>query len=241
MRKMLLAALVCPLLITSCDFVKSFHTIKGNGQLETEDRQVAHAERIRVSGGFDVELTQGAATAVKIEADENLLPYIVIREENGELHIGTRDHTSLSSEHNMKIYITTPRLTAFQLAGSGNVTGTNKFSGGDKLTLKILGSGDLSLDINTPELSAEISGSGNMALKGETEKQNIRIAGSGDYKAEELKAEETKVSIAGQGDVRVFADVSLDVSIAGAGSVYYKGAASVKQHVVGSGEIKKIQ
>lgn len=237
MKKWLPALLFCSLLFSSCDYRR----VRGNGHLETDDRSVSNASRIRVSGAFDVELTQGPVTSVKIEADDNLLPYIVTREEDGILRIETKDHTNLSSEHAITVYITTPQLQSFHLSGSGNITGKTKFAGSDKLSLKIAGSGNISLDVNTPELSADISGSGDMELKGETSRQTISIAGQGDYKAEDLKSENTSISIAGSGDVRVFADVLLDVNIAGSGSVYYKGAASVKQHIAGGGEVRKIQ
>jgi hypothetical protein len=49
------------------------------------------------------------------------------------------------------------------------------------------------------------------------------------------------VTIAGNGDVKVFADNSLDINIAGSGSIYYKGAATVKQRVIGSGEVRRIE
>ncbi len=228
------------LLFSACVFL-GYKRVVGNGVLVTQNRQVSHAERIGLEGSYDLELTQGPVTSIRVEADENLQDYILTREENGRLVVYTRKKINLSSDHDIKIYITTPKLEEVAIAGSGNVTGKNKFTGGDKLKLKIAGAGDVRLEVNTPSVEAEIAGTGNITLHGETRDQVVKISGAGDYNADELKAESTVVKIAGIGNVKVFADNKLDVSIAGGGSVFYKGNPVVKQNVAGSGEVKKVE
>jgi hypothetical protein len=240
MKSILLFLSVILITTSSCRWM-GYKQIKGNGNIISQDRKVNFAERIKLAGSFDVEITQGPITSVKVEADENLLPYIFTDENDGFLVIKTKDHVSLSTDHTIKVYITTNKIEQIQLAGSGNIIGKNKFTGSKKLTLKIAGSGDMTMDVNSPEIVAEIAGSGNISLTGETKDETIKIAGVGDLNADGLKAENVKVKIAGSGNVKVFADLTLDISIAGVGSVYYKGGATVKQHVSGSGEVKKIE
>lgn len=226
-------------LFSGCRFM-NYKRIKGNGVMSSQNRNIVNAARIKLLGSYDVEITQGATTSVRVEADENILPYILTNENDGFLVIKSKDHINLSTENIIKIYITTAKLEEVHLSGSGNITGKSKFTGASKLLLRISGSGDMKMEVNTPVIDASISGSGTITLKGETMDESIHITGQGDFNADELKAENAKVSIAGAGDIRVFADHDLDINIAGAGSVYYKGSASVKQHVAGSGEIKKI-
>jgi hypothetical protein len=231
-----LMALSC----SSCRWM-NYKQIKGNGVMRSESRSISHAQRIKLEGSYDVEITQGPATSLKVEADENILPYILTAEENGYLRIRSKDHVSISSANNIKVFITTDKLEELHLSGSGNIIGKNKFTAGNKLTLKIAGSGDINMEVNTPDITADITGSGTITLKGETKNQTVHISGVGDYNADELKAESAKIKIAGSGNVKVFADMNLDVSIAGVGSVYYKGNPTIKQHVAGSGEVKKIE
>jgi hypothetical protein len=225
---------------TSCRWF-GYKRVVGNGNLETQDRPIQRAERIKLAGSYDVEITQGPTTSVKVEADENILPFILTRSEDGFLIIKSKDHVSLSTDNTIKIFITTPKLEQVNLAGSGNIIGKSKFTGGDKLTLKIAGAGDMKMEVNTPSIEAEIAGSGSMTLTGETRDQRIRISGVGDYIGEALKSENAVVKIAGSGNVKLFAAATLDVNIAGVGSVYYKGSPTVKQHVAGSGEVKKLE
>jgi hypothetical protein len=240
MKHMLLFLTVIMLTATSCRWF-GYKRVVGNGNLETQDRPIQRAERIKLAGSYDVEITQGPTTSVKVEADENILPFILTRSEDGFLIIKSKDHVSLSTDNTIKIFITTPKLEQVNLAGSGNIIGKSKFTGGDKLTLKIAGAGDMKMEVNTPSIEAEIAGSGSMTLTGETRDQRIRISGVGDYIGEALKSENAVVKIAGSGNVKLFAATTLDVNIAGVGSVYYKGSPTVKQHVAGSGEVKKLE
>lgn len=240
MKHIILFLAMIMLTATSCRWF-GYKRVVGNGNLETQDRPIQRAERIKLAGSYDVEITQGPITSVKVEADENILPYILTRSEDGFLIIKSKDHISLSTDNTIKIFITTPKLEQVNLAGSGNIIGKSKFTGGDNLTLKIAGAGDMKMDVNTPSIEAEIAGSGSMTLTGETRDQRIRISGVGDYIGEALKSENAVVKIAGSGNVKLFAAATLDVNIAGVGSVYYKGSPAVKQHVAGSGEVKKLE
>jgi hypothetical protein len=240
MKRILFFLALVAITCSSCNWM-GFRRIKGNGIITTVTRDINRAENIKLAGSYDVEITQGPVTSVKVEADENIIPYIITREEGGYLVIKSRDNVSFSSEHDIKIYITTNKLEKLHLAGSGNIIGKNKFTGGNKLELKIAGSGDIKMEVNTPDIEADIAGSGSMTLSGETKDERIKISGVGDFNADQLKAESANVKIAGSGNVKVFADMNLDVSIAGVGSVYYKGSPSIKQHIAGSGEVKKIE
>lgn len=228
------------LFLSSCRMM-GYKRIKGNGIIVTQDRDISRAERITLKGSYEVEITQGPVTSVRVEGDENILPYIFTNEEDGVLVIKSKERINYSTDHEVKIYITTSKLERVTLSGSGNIVGKNKFTGGDRLTLKIAGTGDIKMEVNTPSIDADISGSGSMELSGETKSQKIHINGVGDYNADNLKSESAVVKIAGSGDVKVFADMNLDVRIAGVGSVFYKGNPTVKQNVSGSGEVKRIE
>ncbi len=238
--KLYLAAFILIAAFAACD--NPFNrTISGNGNITTSERNVSNFKDIRCAGSYDVELTQGSPSSVKIKTDENIQSYIVTDIDGDELNIHTKEDVNLHPSDKIKLYITTDKLEEFKLTGSGNVSTTNKFSGGDHLNLDISGSGTMRFDVNTPRVESSISGTGDIYVSGETRNSKIEIAGSGNYHAEDLKAENATVKIAGSGDARLFADSTLDINIAGVGNVYYKGDASVSQNIAGSGKIKKIE
>jgi hypothetical protein len=216
-------------------------TVHGNGTLKTEERNVTNTDKIKSFGNFNVDIIQGSPSSVKIEADENLLPYILTENKDGGLVIRARDGYNLSSDNKIKVTVTTDRLQEIEVDGSGDVNGDGKFTGADHLKISIAGSGNINLNINTPQISSSIAGTGNIALSGETKDSKIEIAGVGNYKAENLLSENVDVHIAGSGNAKVYAENNLSVNIAGSGDVYYKGNASIKQSIAGSGKITKEQ
>ena len=237
--KQIASILAILVLLSSCRLFGYKH-IEGSGNIITQARNVGKASKVKLAGSFDVELTPGTVTKVEVVGDDNILPFIIAEEQEGFLVIKTKKNISYNSTEGIKIKIVTPQLENLQLAGSGNIIGQGKFIGADKLVLKIAGSGDIKLEVNTPKIEANIAGSGSIRLTGETKDETIKIAGVGDYLSEGLMAENATVSIAGSGDVKAFVSTSLDVHIAGSGTVYYKGNPSIKQKVAGSGDIKKL-
>jgi hypothetical protein len=214
--------------------------VNGNGRVTTETRSVNSTSRIRMLGSMDVIIDDGPS-AVKVEADENIIPYIITDVHDGWLEIRTENHVSLNTHNGIKVYVSTPSLEGIVLSGSGNVNGTKQFFSSNKADFKVSGSGDIKCDINAPQVNASITGSGNINLGGETRDVDVHITGGGDFDGTNLKAENARVNITGSGDVNLFADASLNVRVTGSGSVKYKGNAAVSQKIIGSGSVQKMQ
>ena len=229
-------ALIASIVLSSCDFTGE--RIDGNGNITSVTRQVNNTEKIKVEGEMDVFLETGASS-VRIEADENIIPFIETVEEDGWLRIRTRDNTNINTSNSIKVYVTSPRITDIHVDGSGNVTGNGKISSSDDMSFDISGSGNINVQINAPRVEAAISGSGNLNVAGETRELELHIAGSGNYRGADLKAENARVDIAGSGDASLFADVSLKASIAGSGDVKYRGNATIEKNIAGSGSVRK--
>ena len=67
----------------------------------------------------------------------------------------------------------------------------------------------------------------------------VSLSGAGDIRAPRLASESAKVTVAGAGNVVVYAEKSLRVSLSGAGNVEYLGNPEVKQSVSGLGRVKR--
>lgn len=215
-------------------------TIKGNGNTTTTTRNISDVSKIKSRGSFDVEVVLGSTPGLKIEADDNLIPYILTDVQDGTLEIHTKDHVNLSTERTLKVTVTVSKLEELELYGNGNGICNSKITGGDHLKLGVYGNGDITMNVNTPNVESTIAGNGNITIDGETKDSKIEIDGNGDYKAEGLQAENAEIHINGSGSASVAASVKLDIHIAGSGDVNYKGSPSIEQHVAGSGEIKQI-
>ena len=239
MKPILLAATLLLIGFSSCRYVGG-KRIKGNGNVVTQERQTASFKGVETRGAFDLYVTAGAATSVKVEEEDNLQQYIDVYVDGDKLVIKTDEGYWLRPKRNMKIYVTSPTFNHLSLSGSGNIIGQNKISDSSSIYVGISGSGDVRLDVDAPAIKADITGSGNITLSGNTKTFNADTRGSGDIRAFDLKSEESSVDIAGSGNAEVFASVKLKVDVAGSGDVKYKGAPQIDSHVAGSGGVKKV-
>ncbi|MFC4231164.1 head GIN domain-containing protein [Parasediminibacterium paludis] len=216
--------------------------IEGNGNLTKNVRTVDNFTSIGSGGSWDVIISYGTDKEVTIEADENLIPYIITEVKGGKLNIRTENYVNLKSKNKIKIYVSLTEITGISLAGSGNITGVGNFTNDDKTTFSVAGSGNINLDFKgIQKVGISIAGSGNVILKGKTEALGVSISGSGDAICKDLVADDVKVSIAGSGSAKVNASNGLKVSVVGSGDVFYTGTVTnISKSIAGSGKVIKL-
>jgi predicted small secreted protein len=235
--------------------------IQGSGQVKEETRTVSNFSQVSHWGMGEVYVTQGDEEILRVEAEDNLLPYITTEVKDGTLNIGFKPGfvTSFWPTQPIKFYVTMKNIDGLQTSGSGDISAAAVKT--DKLKLSITGSGDISIgqldsntltssvngsgDITISQLNAQtvktaITGSGEMTLAGKVTDQTAQINGSGDYMASELQSQSASVTVTGSGNAEVWAADKVDANISGSGSVKYYGAPSVSQHVSGSGDIASL-
>jgi hypothetical protein len=216
--------------------------VKGNGNITTIEKNVSDFDQVEVHGAIDVYVSQGERKPVRIEGDENLLPYIEIEQHNNKIEVSTRKGFNLRPTKKMKIYVTSPNYYKLEVSGACNINTETKLTLNNPLNIEVSGAGDINADVNAPRVEAEVSGSGNVNMKGETKNFELKTSGAGDAKCYDLLTETTKVNISGAGSAQVFASVELDAHVSGAGSIKYKGnAPKVNQQVSGAGSVKKAE
>ncbi|MCU0335548.1 MAG: DUF2807 domain-containing protein [Chitinophagaceae bacterium] len=216
-----------------------WRTVKGNGQTKTEQRSVASFNKVGVAGGINVLVTQGAA-GLKVEADENLLEYIVTEVSGDKLTVRYKNNVSIRGH--ALVYVSMPVLNGASIAGSGNIKSDGTITAGDNFTASIAGSGNIDLTTSGAEqVKANIAGSGNIELAGSARGVDVRISGSGSFKGYQLKTTDAEVHISGSGNVETNVNGKLDAVISGSGSVLYKGRAQVSLRSAGSGKVKMVE
>lgn len=211
--------------------------VRGNGDLITKNRNVPNYDELAVSGFFTVELVSGTEGNLKIQAESNLMEYIVTEVENGTLKIKTKRNMNLNPSEEIKIIVPFEQINAVALSGSGEVFTKDKITS-ENFDIRLSGSGDVSLALKARNIDAAMSGSGDINLKGATEEFEIAISGSGDVDAENLKAQRVDARISGSGDINVFASEALSARVSGSGDVTYKGNPSKQDfRTSGSGSV----
>jgi hypothetical protein len=230
--------------------------LEGSGNVTTETRQVRNFDQVELQGIGELYVTQGDEESLRIEAEDNLIPYITTEVHGKTLEIGFETMVSVWPHRPVKYYLTLKDVSALRLSGSGNiraerlaadqlelgVSGSGNLIVNElaakTLTNSVSGSGDLRVDtLKADSVKTTISGSGTCDLSGETDEQSARVSGSGDYLASDLQSGSASVHIAGSGNAQTWVTENLNINVAGSGDVEYYGTPSVNQQVAGSGHV----
>ncbi|HEY2722795.1 MAG TPA: head GIN domain-containing protein, partial [Chitinophagaceae bacterium] len=231
MRKIFLFALPALFAFSSCRYVTG-ERIHGNGNVKTETRSPGNFRSVASYGSFNVYVSSGDQS-LKIEAEENLLPYIETYIDGSTLHIGTKDNYWLRPSRDVKIFVSLPDFESIRSYGSGDIIGQSKITNLSKLLVEGNGSANIKMEVEAPGIDAETNGSGDIDLKGSTQSWDGEIHGRGNIRAADLRAENATIKIYGSGDADVFASSKLDINRAGSGDVRYRGDAQVSSSIAG--------
>lgn len=217
-------------------------SVAGSGTVATESRPTGAFQAIALRGSIDLDVRQGDAISVQVQADDNLLPYLETVVEPGAsgpvLHVRWKSGHSITTRSKTRVAVVMPALNAIAGAGSGDIR-VEAFRT-PRLKLSLAGSGDALLaGLQTDELNLSIAGNADVKGSGRAARLGITISGSGDVALGEMAAEDVSVRIAGSGDAEVQAQKTLSVNIAGSGDVVYRGDAVLSSSVAGSGTIRR--
>ncbi len=194
-----------------------------------------------VSGNISVYVKQDSLSAIKVEADENLMEYIEISVDGNTLYIKPRRGTNLRSSGGIKVYVSNPSYANFEASGACDIYGENKITSDAAIGIELAGASSVEMELRSPAVDADLSGASDVTLKGETKKIHAHGSGASSIKCFELMTEEADISLSGASHAKVFASVKLQADASGASGVEYKGNPSVSKETRGASSIKKVE
>jgi hypothetical protein len=212
--------------------------LQGSGVVIVEDREVGDVCRVSLVSAGRVILTQGQEESLKVESDENLLPYIAAVARGGTLALGfTKAALGLRIRPTvLRYHLTLETIAALRLAGVGDIRAPSLDVGA--LEIDLSGAGDVAIaSLHADKLAVCLDGLGNVELGGQATEQEVRISGSGTYHAGELESEAVDAMVSGMGDATVWATRTLRIRIPGDGSVKYYGRPEVRSRVGSLGQV----
>jgi putative autotransporter adhesin-like protein len=206
-------AALSAVLVTACGGVG----LVGSGTAATQARHVAAFSRVDLAGSANVTIHAGAAQAVVVHADDNLLARVTTQVRAGTLVVGTRGSFTTSSP--MSVEVRVPSLQALTLSGSGALTASN---------------------IQSSRASVRLSGSGAVRASGTVTRLDASVGGSGDAELGRLVARDVHAVLDGSGRIVTHVTNTLQASVPGSGTIVYSGnPAHVTTSITGSGAITR--
>lgn len=192
--------------------------LEGSGNVVSEARQVAPFSEVELAGSNHVTVRAGVARSLVVRADDNLLGHVTTAVHAGRLVIGNTPG-SFSTTSRLEVAVTVPSVDVIVLRGSGSVDVDGV--AGERLTIRV-------------------PGSGIVRVRGRVARLDVGLSGSGDVQLGGLTATSARAAVGGSGVIRLVATDSLDATVSGSGAIVYGGdPPHVLSSVTGSGTITR--
>ena len=242
MKALLISILVIAVIATVIAFsaCNGCNGKRGNGHVIKQNRPVTSFSKISIEGVFPVVLSQdGGEAFVKVEADENLQDYILVRNDGDELVIETEDNVSIRKSKRLKVFINVKNLMELNYKSVGSLTTDGKLSL-DSFEINSESVGKVELELDAKFLRANLNSVGVTTLKGKVTEARINNKSVGALYAYDLKTQTVMLHNTAVGMAQIYADSAFFIRSSAIGNVYYKGNGELKELTSeGIGKVEK--
>lgn len=215
------------------------NTSDRNIDLTSEDQPISEFSQLSVNGVFNLYLSQGDKESLRIEADQETMDKIIVRNTGEKLSIELEEGFELFDREEINIYLTITDIDSFEFEGVGNIK-TEEVLRLKDLDLKGDGVGNTKLELEADRIDAEFNLVGNVTLSGKVETIDLNNNGLGNVDASDLKAQFMTLNTNGIGNVEVYSEKEISITANGIGKVTYEGGAEVKNlNRNGIGKVEK--
>jgi hypothetical protein len=223
MKRMLIqaaAVLLCTTLGSATVFAQRTKTIP-----------VSNFNKVIVSSGIDLYLSQGSSETAKLVGDKELVDQVMIQKEGESIRIRFKDNFSwrnLFNNKTLKVYLSYKDLQEVSASGGSDVFTQNTLKT-NRLTLHASGGSDLKMDVLCKDIEIHSSGGSDVDLKGKATNMALHTSGGSDVDALGFNVDYAKVSASGGSDANVFVNKALQADASGGSDVQFRGNASYQK------------
>ncbi len=233
-----LSLLVLGFTSAQAQWYKKGPSVKGNGVLVTEERDISTFAEVSVGGAVDVYIHKANEHRVEVTTDENIIEYVKTDVKNGALVIKTEANLRKYKELIVNIY--TPDFHKLDVSGACDLWVKGDFK---SETLSISGSGACNIyadNINAKNVVIKASGATDMTVGGKCDDLKIHSSGSSDVMAKKLSTHTASVHASGASDISVMADGKIHGGLSGSSDLEYYGKPSaVEVSTSGASDVSK--
>lgn len=191
--------------------------IQGSGIPATEARSVAGFSRVRLDGVGHLIVEPGAAEALTVTADDNILPLVIAEVYGDELRLGTDPGATWASPNPLVFTLTVADIEALAVYGAASA--------------EIRG-------LDARSFAVHVEGAGVVTAAGRADEQRVVLRGVATYEARDLQSRAVEVDVAGVSRATVRVQERLTGRVESQGTLEYIGHPAVD--VAGGGAVQQI-
>ncbi len=185
--------------------------------------------KIKVSGGIDLFLSQSDNEAVAVSASEERFKEGIRTEvENGTLKIYYEGDKMVSLKNRkMRVYVSFKNLEKLNASGACDVLVSGSITA-SALDMQLSGACDFKGMIKVNELKLNLSGASDVNISGTANTVDIESSGASDVKGYDLVTDVCNAKASGASDINITVNKELKANASGASDIYFKGEGLIK-------------
>lgn len=206
----------------------------------TDDRDLEEVTHLKVSGIFNLYLSQGDKPSIRIEGNEDQVRKLKTVQNGDFLELKFDEiKTNVFSDSRLDVFLTLSQLKQLEFDGVGNIKTEGTFKV-EEIRLEGDGVGNILLQFEATKIDAQFNMMGNMTLEGSADEINLSNEGIGNIDASKLLAQTMTLTSSGIGRVAVHCTGDLSITVNGIGAVSYTGNPNViKEEINGIGKVTR--
>ena len=176
-------------------------TLRGSGDLVTQEMDLLGFDKLEVSHTFQVTLQQSSSYRVVVTVDDNMVDEIEVRRVGSTLQIGLQEGSWSLNNITLRAEVSMPRLTGIELSGASSLKGA----------------------MDTVDVRFTLSGASRLTLEGTGSDMDLRASGASDVSLADFEVKDASVELSGASQAAVNVTGKLDVEASGASQLRYLG------------------
>ncbi|OOG72317.1 head GIN domain-containing protein [Algoriphagus sp. A40] len=206
----------------------------------TDDRELEEVTHLKVSGIFNLYLSQGDKPSIRIEGDEDQVRKFKTVQNGDFLELKFDEiNSGVFSDSRPDVYLTLSQLDQLEFDGVGNFKTEGAFKV-EEIRLEGDGVGNILLQFEASKIDAQFNMMGNITLEGSAGEITLSNEGIGNIDASKLLAQTMNLTSSGIGRVAVHCTGDLSITVNGIGAVSYTGNPTViKEEINGIGKVTR--
>ena len=231
--KQILLSCVLLISVTSCRYSMDFNGVEGNGNVTTETRTVSeNFEKIHVSTGIEVIVSQNDVASISVETDENIQKLITTKVENGVLVIGSEDF--YSTENGPTVRVSLPVITGLKASSGATIESQSTLKSTSLIVDSSSGS-EIALDVETDFISLESSSGSEITASGKALKVETASSSGSDIDAKQLMANDIFSQSSSGATTSVYPILNLKAKASSGGVIKYQNVPKTLEKEESSG------
>lgn len=162
--------------------------IDGSGNVITQNRNISQKfTKISSSSGVNVIVEQGNPTEIEVEADDNLIDFIITEVENETLKVKIEGNINESTSINVRVK--TPIITSLESSSGSTISSKSKLNG-SSIALKSSSGSEMNVELEYENVSCESSSGSEIKTSGKALYLKTKSSSGSEIDARNLAANE---------------------------------------------------